>query len=283
MGAKRNGASIRRRILARRLRELREQAGFTLEEAAPQLDTSMSRLSRIENGQQKADVHLVKSMLDLFDVGGGQWTELVELARETAKPGWYRAYGLGDNSYVGYETEATQVQEYATGFVPGLLQVPEYSRALYDASPLPRSAEDRERDLAVRAIRQERLQSDDDDPLHFVAIIDEAALRNPVGGRVVQRAQLAHLLAAAELSLVSLQVLPAERGAHPALESGFLVLSFGDLGEPDMAYVEHALGAVHLWKEPDVTLARLKFDRLRTLALAPGESRDLIRRIAGEL
>jgi hypothetical protein len=78
-------------------------------------------------------------------------------------------------------------------------------------------------------------------------------------------------------------VLLAGQGAHPSLESGFFVLSFGDLGEPDMAYVEHALGSTHLWREPEVTLARLKFDRLRTLALAPSESRDLIRRVAGEL
>jgi transcriptional regulator with XRE-family HTH domain len=282
MGAKRNGASIRRRILARRLRELREQAGLTLEEAAPALDSSVSKLSRIETGEQRADVHLVKSMLDLYDAGGDQWTELLTMAREAAKPGWYWAYGLGDNSYVGYETEATQVQEYAAGFVHGLLQVPYYSRALYEASPLPRSTEERERDLEIRMIRQERLHSDDA-PLEFVAIADEAVLRNPVGGRAVQRAQLEHLLTASELPTVSLQVLPAGQGAHPALESGFFVLSFGDLGEPDMAYVEHALGATHLWKEPEVTLARLKFDRLRTLALAPGESRDLIRGVAGEM
>lgn len=280
MGAKRNGASIRRRILARRLRELREGARLTLDEAAPALDTSASRLSRIENGQQKADVHLVKSMLDLYD-SGDQWTAMLELAREAAKPGWYRAYGLGDNSYVGYETEATQVQEYASGFVPGLLQVADYSRALYEASPLPRSTEERERDVKVRMIRQERLESQDD-PLQFVAIIDEAVLCNPVGGRAVQRAQLAFLMTASEWPTVSLQVLRSGQGVHPALASGFLVLSFGDLGEPDMAYVEHALGATNLWKEPDVTLARLKFDRLRTLALAPGESRDLIRRVAGE-
>jgi transcriptional regulator with XRE-family HTH domain len=281
MGAKRNGASIRRRILARRLRKLREGARLTLDEAAPALDTSASRLSRIENGQQKADVHLVKSMLDLYDAGD-VWTELLELAREAAKPGWYRAYGLGDNSYVGYETEAMQVQEYAAGFVPGLLQIPDYSRALYDASPLPRSADDRDRDIQVRMIRQERLESEDD-ALQFVAIIDEVVLRNPVGGGATLRAQLAHLLTASELPTVSLQVLPMGRGAHPSLASGFLILSFGDLGEPDMAYVEHALGATHLEKEPAVTLARLKFERLRTLALAPPESREMIRRIADEL
>ncbi|OLT09274.1 hypothetical protein BJF90_44400 [Pseudonocardia sp. CNS-004] len=280
MGEKRNGASIRRRILARRLRTLRESARLTLDEAAPALDSSASKLSRIENGQQKADVHLVKSMLDLYDAGA-EWGELLAMAREAATPGWYRAYGLGDNSYVGYETEATQVQEYAAGFVPGLLQVADYSRVLYDASPLPRSADERERDLKVRMIRQERLGSDED-PLQFVAIIDEAVLRNPVGGPTTQRAQLAHLLSASELPTVTLQVLPMGRGAHPSLASGFLILSFGDLGEPDMAYVEHALGATHLEKEPAVTLARLKFERLRTLALAPAESREIIRRIAAE-
>jgi transcriptional regulator with XRE-family HTH domain len=277
---KRNGASIRRRILARRLRELRERAGYTLERAAPALDSSPSKLSRIETGQQKADVHLVKSMLDVFD-GGDQWSELLALAREAARPGWYRAYGLGDNSYVGYETEATQVQEYALGFVPGLLQVPDYIRAVYDVSPMRRTVEEREREVEVRMIRQRRLHSDDD-PLRLVAILDEAVLRNPVGGPDTHHAQLAHLFDAAELPTVCLQVLPAEQGAHPALGSGFAVLTFGDLGEPDMAYVEHALGAAHLEKEPEVTLARLKFDQLRTLALAPAESRQAIERIAGE-
>jgi transcriptional regulator with XRE-family HTH domain len=282
MGAKRNGASIRRRILARRLRELREQAGLTLEEAAPALDSSMSKLSRIETGQQRADVHLVKSMLDLFDAGGAMWNELLALAREVAKPAWYRAYGLGDNSYVGYETEATHVQEYALGFVPGLLQVPDYSRALYDASPLPRSAEERERDLQVRAIRQRRLRARED-PLQLITIVDEAVLRNPVGGRATQRAQLKHLLTATELPTVSLHVLCAEQGAHPSLASGFMILSFDDLGEPDMAYVEHALGATHLEKEPAVTLARVKFDQLRSRALGQAESQEVIRRVAGEM
>jgi transcriptional regulator with XRE-family HTH domain len=279
---KRNGSSIRRRILGRRLRELRELAGYTLEAAAPALDASVSKLSRIETGQQKADVHLVKSMLDLFDAGGDHWSELLALAREAGQRGWYRAYGLGDNSYVGYETEATQVLEYALGFVPGLLQVPDHSRALYDASPMRRTAAELEREVQVRMIRQRRLRSDDD-PLRLVAILDEAVLRNPVGGPQAHCAQLAHLLAVAELRTVTLQVLPAGQGAHPALGSGFTLLSFGELGEPDMAYVEHALGATLLEKEPDVALARLTFDHMRTLALAPVESRELIRRISGEL
>jgi transcriptional regulator with XRE-family HTH domain len=278
----RNGSSIRRRMLARRLRELREQAGFTLEEAAPALDSSPSKLSRIETGQQKADVHIVKSMLDLFDAGGDQWGELIALAREAARPGWYRAYGLGDNSYIGYETEAVQVKEYALGFVPGLLQVPEYSRALYDSSMVLRTAEERELALQVRMIRQRRLRSEDN-PLDLVAILDEAVLRNPIGGPDALRAQLAHLSAAAELPTVALQVLPTGAGAHGGLGSGFVVLNFGELGEPEMAYVEHALGATHLVKEADLTRARIIFDQLRSLALAPAESVAFIRRVADEM
>jgi uncharacterized protein DUF5753 len=131
-------------------------------------------------------------------------------------------------------------------------------------------------------IRQRRLRSSDDQ-LHLVAILDEAVLRNPIGGCAAQRAQLAYLVAAADLPTVDLQVLPAGSGAHGGLGSGFVILHFGDLGEPDMAYVEHALGATHLVKEPDLTRARLVFDQLRSLALASAESVEFIRRVAAEL
>ena len=106
----RNGSVVRRRILGRQLRLLREQAGFTLEAAAPVLDWSVSKLSRIETAQQSIDVHGVRSMLDLYDVGGDRWGELVALTRETRRKGWWRAYKLGDMSYVGFEAEACRVQ-----------------------------------------------------------------------------------------------------------------------------------------------------------------------------
>lgn len=96
------------------------------------------------------------------------------------------------------------------------------------------------------------------------------------------RAQLRHLLDVGELATVTLHVLPTSAGAHPSLASGFIVLNFGDLGEPDMAYVEHSLGAVFLDKESDVTRARLTFDRLRSTALSTLDSAALIRRIAEE-
>ena len=274
----RNG-TVRQRILGRRLRRLRENAGHTLEAAAAALEISASRLARIETAQQGVDVHVVKSMLDLYDIGGDRWTQTLQLVREARQKAWWRRYGLGDTSYVVFEADAALVQEYATGFVPGLLQLPDYARALFDASAVVRTHEQREAEVELRLIRQRRL-TDPDNLLELNAIVDEAVLRNPVGGVEVLRAQLAHLIEAAQLPSVTFQVLPARPGAHASLASGFYVLSFGDLGEPDMAYVEHALGATHLEGEQDVGLARIQFDQLRTLALRPVDSLALLRDIA---
>ena len=79
---------------------------------------------------------------------------------------------------------------------------------------------------------------------------------------------------------MTLCVLPTAAGARTALGSGLTILHFGDLGEPDIAYVEHALGGVMMNKEGDVAKARLAFDRVRTDALGPAESLALIRRLA---
>ena len=275
----RNGSVVRRRQLARQLRLLREDVGLTLESAAPALDWSVSKLSRIETAQQAVDVHGVRSMLDLYEVGGDHWMQILTLYREAQQKGWWRAYGLGDDSYVGFETEATLVQEFTLAYVPGLLQTAAYSRALFEAVPIRRTSREIDAAASVRAIRQERLSSAENPP-EFVAIIDESALHRPIGGATVLADQLSHLTASAALDAVTLQVLPASIGAHAAVASGFFILSFGDLGEPDMAYVEHALGAVNVEKEADVARARLAFDRLRSDALSPADSLALIEAVA---
>jgi transcriptional regulator with XRE-family HTH domain len=271
---------VRRRVLARQLRLLRDQAGLTLEQAAPKLDFSVSKLSRIENAQVVIDVHWVKSMLDVYDVGGARWSELMELAREAHRPGWWRAYGLGNNSYIAFETEASRLQEFTVSYVPGILQTADYSRALMRAVPLRRTAEELENEVAARIYRQHRLTSAED-PLELVVVIDEVALHRQVGGHDVMRSQLERLAASVELEAVTLHVLPAAAGAHAALPSGFMILSFGDLGEPDMAYVEHTLGALMLDEDEEVARARLTFERLLSDALDPTESLVLVRRLAG--
>ncbi|MFN2496224.1 MAG: helix-turn-helix domain-containing protein [Pseudonocardiaceae bacterium] len=109
----RTNGTLPQRQLGRKLRELREAAGLTLEEAAPQLDWSTSKLNRIENGQQSVDVHAVRSMLDLYDVGGERWTEIIDLAREARQKGWWRAYGINNAGFVALEADAAAVYVYA--------------------------------------------------------------------------------------------------------------------------------------------------------------------------
>jgi transcriptional regulator with XRE-family HTH domain len=271
---------VRRRVLARQLKLLREEAGLTLEEAAPKLDFSVSKLSRIENAQILIDVHWVRGMLDLYDVGGDRWTELVELAREANQPGWWKAYGLGNNSYIAFETEARRIQIFTLGYVPGLMQTAEYSRALMIAVPVRRTEAQLDNEVAARMYRQQRLASIENQ-LELAAVIDESALHRPVGGVEVLRRQLDHVAALAELDTVTLRVLPTDVGAHAALASGFSILNFGELGEPDMVYIEHTVGALTLDKAGDVARARLAFERVLSAALDPAESLALIRRLAG--
>ncbi|GAA5116328.1 helix-turn-helix transcriptional regulator [Pseudonocardia adelaidensis] len=271
---------IRRRVLARQLKLLREQSGLTLEQAAPKLDFSVSKLSRIENAQVVIDVHWVKSMLDVYDAGGARWNELLDLAREAQQPGWWRAYGLGNNSYIAFETEASRVQVFTLGYVPGLLQTAGYARALMRAVPVRRTDEQLDNEVAARMYRQQRLSSAEN-PLELVAVVDEPVLHRPVGGPDGLREQLDHLAMLAELDSVTLHVLPAAVGAHAALASGFSILSFGELEEPDMAYIEHTVGALMLDKAEEVVRAKLAFEHVLSDSLDPAESLALIRRSAG--
>ncbi len=276
------GATIPRVQLARQLRELREEAGLSLEAAAPLLDWSPSKLSRIENAHQRVDVHSVRSMLDLYDVGGERWTELIELTRTASQRGWWRAYGMSDHGYVPLEAEASLVRVFTLAYVPGLLQTAEYARALFRAGQPQRSEAGLENDVTVRMIRQKRLTSTEQ-PLRLVAVVDESALHRPVGGPDVMCAQLVRLVDDAALDAVTLQVLPTGVGAHRGLAGPFNVLSFDALAVPDMAYIEHSLGAVHLDKEEDVAPAKLTFDRLRSEALSPADSVALIERLAAQM
>jgi transcriptional regulator with XRE-family HTH domain len=277
-----NGAVVRRLQLGRILRELREQAGLSLEVAAPAFDWSSSKLSRIENGRQGVDVHGVRTMMDVYGVAGSQWEELLDLTRSASEKGWWRAYGLDDKGYVPLEAEATLVREATAAYVPGLLQTEAYARAVFAIGIQRRTDAALDNLTAVRRIRQERLTSEED-PLDLVAVLDEAVLRRRVGGRAVMRAQLAHLVEAAAMDRVTLHVMPLDVGAYPGLSAPFALLTFGGIDFGDTLYVEHPAGAVHISKENEVAVARLKFDRLRSLALDLDESVALIHRVAAEM
>ena len=268
--------TFRRRRLARRLRQMREQAGLTLAEAAQLLDKKRSSLGRIETGQSRADVHLARSMMDFYDIYD---PELLDLVREANRPGWWTKYGVDDRGYISAETEASTVLEFSIINIPGLLQTEAYMRALFAAHRLP--THKIENEVAARLHRQRRLE-DEEFPLEFAAVIDEAALRKLVGGAAVMRVQLRHLAKCAELPTVTIQVLSDASGAHTGTTGAYNILSFPE-GDPALLHVAHVTGALHIERPEEVAEARLMFDQLRSEALSPKESVALIERLVGDL
>lgn len=262
----------RRRKFGKRLRTLREKAGLTTEQAAARLDKNRTSLVRIESGEYRADVHLVKSMMDLYD----KWDEtLLEDARDALKPSWYSTFGLKDMGYVDVEQEAVRVNEYTCQVVPGLLQTEAYIRAVIEGSRRRRTREQLEGEVSVRLIRQERLTSDED-PIELVTIIDEAALRREIGGPDLMREQWGHLVEMADLPTVTLQVLPFRIGTHSAMDGAFIVLDFPDPKDQPMLYQAYVTGALQVEKAEEVREAKLAFDALRSEALSPTDSVELI-------
>jgi len=271
--------TLRRRRLARKLRALREEAGLSLEEAAPKLDKTRSALGRIEGATTGADVHLVRSMMDLYDVYD---PELLDLARQAMRPGWWQAFGIRDRGFIGLETEALASLELSLMYVPGLLQTEDYIRALFATGKIKRTKKELENQISVRLIRQRRLV-DEQEPLTLVAIMDEAALHRAMGSVEMMRAQLRRLIEATELDTVTLQVLPNVNGPHVGMDGAFTLLQFTDPEDPDLLYVAYVTGALHVEKPQETAEAKLIFDNLRSAALSPVDSVALIERLGSEL
>jgi transcriptional regulator with XRE-family HTH domain len=267
-------STFQRRKLGNKLRRMRERAKMTLDDAAAKLEKSRCTLHRIERGEIKADVHLIRSMMDVYDQFD---PTLLDEARQAAKPPWYRAYGLKNLGYVDVETEAAYVHEFALIELPGLLQTEAYMRALF-AQTCGRSSQTLEKDIRVRLIRQERL-TNDDRPLDLIAIVHEAALRNEIGGPEVMRGQLRHLVEMAEIPTVALHLIPQEGGGYRVPNGSFILLGFPDPEDPEYLYVEHTTGSLHIEESSQVRQTRLVFDQLRTSVLSPAESVALIERL----
>jgi transcriptional regulator with XRE-family HTH domain len=276
--------TVRRRRLAAELRRIREERNLTIDQVADELDWHATKLSRFETGRRAVQPSDVRALLALYGVGPDEHDALLALAREARQRGWWHAYGQAVPEwfevYVGLESEASALHIYESEFIPGLLQTEDYIRAVHRAAQIRVSEEEVDQRVAVRVERQKLLSGDD--PPHLWAIINEAAIRRTVGGADLMRAQLEHLVKAAMLPNVTLQVLPFSVGAHPAMGGGFHVLGFGP-DDSEVVYIEYPTGTIYLEKRPEVERYTLMFDYLRAAALPTEASRELVAHVAGEL
>jgi transcriptional regulator with XRE-family HTH domain len=279
------GPTVRRRRLGIELRRLREQAGMIGEEVAERMDWSATKVSRIETGQVSVHPGDVSDLLDLYGVGEQETRDaLIAIARQARKKGWWHSYGdvlpQWFQVYIGLEAAAESLWNYQGQLVHGLLQTEDYARAAFQAAGFFTAPEEIDRGVELRMTRQRLLAKDP--PLAPWAVLDEAALRRPVGGRQVMGRQLARLAEAADSPAVRLQVLPASAGAHAAMDFPFTVVRF-PAGEGDVVYLESLTSALYLERAADVARYTLVFDHLRAAALSPKDSVALINTAAREL
>jgi transcriptional regulator with XRE-family HTH domain len=248
------GPTVQRLVLGGHLRRLREEAGMTTERAAASIRGSHSKISRMEHGRVGFKERDIADLLTLYEVGPGDEREaLLRLAKEANTPGWWQPYSdilpHWVEPYFGLEAAASFIREYELQFVPGLLQVEEYARAVIRLGNLP-SQDEVERRAQARISRQEILQREN--PPTVWAVLDEGALRRVIGGPAVMRSQLKHLIDMCDHPAVTLQILPFSAGAHRAMGGPFTILRYTEPDLRDVVYIEQLTSALYLDKPTEV-------------------------------
>jgi transcriptional regulator with XRE-family HTH domain len=273
--------TVRGRRLMREVKRLRESSGMSSDEAARRLDFSKSKLYRIENGKSRIDADDLEDMLDLYDVRSPDRDALVALGRDSRRRGWWTTYkDVFTGSYVGLEYEAARIQ-VASHIVPGLFQTPEYARAVIAETRPALDADEVERRMAARVVRQQAVLHRDNAPdIHVV--LDEAALHRRVGGEEVMMQQLAGLAKASAQPGITIQVLPFAAGASAALEGDFVILAFPDPEDPPVAYAEGLFGDLYLESKEELDRYSLAWTHLLDKALSPAESAAMISELLQE-
>jgi len=243
--------TLRRRELASRLRELRKQAGLTVEDVARELLCSPPKVSRIETGTRSPTLRDVRDLCVLYGVSQDEQARLMVIARESKQQGWWNKFDdLAIESLIGLEIEAKRISSYESCVVPWVFQTEQYARAVIKGF-LPR-IDDRilEERVTARMTRQELLRSAD--PPYLWSLIDESALRRIVGGGSVMREQLSKILEVAAIPHVTMQVVPFDAGAHPGMDNTFTLLEFNTPAQPPVAFVENLAGTFYLERESEI-------------------------------
>ncbi len=274
---------VRRRLLGAALRRFREQAGYTLEDAARILECDRSKISRIETGQRGVRPKELRELLVEYGVDELRRDALLTVARQAHQAGWWQSYShvLSDayQDFIGLEATAASIWTYEAQLVPGLLQTEDYARAIASASLVNESLEEREQFVQVRLMRQQVLSRDE--PLQFWAILSEGALRQMVGGPEVMQAQLSHLIEiGSDRSNVNLQVLPFAAGAHAATSGPFVIMKFPEAPDLGVVYLEGQTGGIYLESADEVARYTLVFEHLRASALSTSATVRLIEEVA---
>jgi transcriptional regulator with XRE-family HTH domain len=278
-----SAATVRLLVLGKRLRDLREAAGKSLEDAATCLGVSVLAIRRIEQGQVKWKMPYIRLLLEEYGVAGDDAKVFLELAAEANQPGWWYRYRdvLPDwfRAFVSLEEEASLMRAYEPHYIPGLLQTEDYARTVLRAGL--RDQQEIERRVELRMERKRRLvQPEGPD---FWVVMDETVLRRPVVSPKVMRDQIDHLIEVAALPNITLQVIPFALYVHEGMYGPFQIFRFPFKELQDIVYVETVLGSFYVDQYDDVTAFQAALDRMSALAPPPRSTAALLGAIQKEI
>jgi hypothetical protein len=275
------GPTVVRMLLGARLRRLRLAAGISREHAGTTIRASESKISRLELGRTGFKSRDVSDLLALYGVSDGdEQAILLGLATQANLAGWWQSYSdvvpAWFEPYLGLEQAASVIRGYEVQFIPGLLQTADYARAVIRLAD-GLSEADADHRVTLRMHRQQVLHRAR--PPHVWAVIDEAVLRRPIGGRAVMRGQVEHLAKMSLRGHVTIQLLPFSAGGHPAAGGPVTLLRFPEALLPDVVYTEQLDSAVYLNKPADTLHYWNVLNGLATEALPPEQSTQALRRL----
>jgi transcriptional regulator with XRE-family HTH domain len=271
--------TVRRRELGALLRALRTERGWTVEQVADRLMVSSSKVSRLETGQRGVSARDIRDLCDLYQVTEERRQQLTDLAAEGKQQAWWQSRKIYYSNYVGLEAEAASIHDFGLGVVPGLLQTPDYGRAVLSATRPALPPDVIEQRLASRIERQRLLATAN--PPEFEAVIDEGVLHRIADSRRAMRVQLEHLLAESERPNVTIRVLPYKAGLLPSNTNKFIILEFATPALQPIVFIEHLTGDLYLDHLEDVAAYQATFGLMREMALTEDETRELLRELAG--
>lgn len=278
-----SGPTVRRLVVGAQLRRLREAKGMTREAAGYAIRGSESKISRLELGRVSFKKRDITDLLKLYGLpeDDERAESLVRLAEEANQPGWWHRYDEAITkwfeTYLGLEEAANYIRTYENQFIPGLLQTEDYARAVVSIGMQRAPGEDIEPKVRLRMERQRILERPD--PPVIWAVIDEAALRRPMSGRLVMKAQIRHLLDLMKRPNITVQVVPFRQGGHAAESGAFTMLRFEEKDLPDVVYLEQLVSALYLDKREHVDRYAEVMVRLAGESPTPEASEELLSKI----
>ncbi|MCX4975397.1 MULTISPECIES: helix-turn-helix transcriptional regulator [unclassified Streptomyces] len=286
MSEPRSAPTVGQVVLGRRLLDLRERAGLKREEAARVLRVAPATVRRMEMAEVSLKIPYLQLLLKSYGVSDEEAEGFVLLAEEANKPGWWQRFHDilpgWFSMYVSLEGAAALIRQYEPHFVPGILQTEEYARGVLKAGAIGQTRpEDIERHVALRMQRQDLLTRAD--APRIWAVMDETALRRPIGGPEVMRAQVDKLLQATKLPNLTLQVIPFSSGPHPGTYGPFVLFRFAVPELPDMVYSEYLTGAVYLDARSEVATHLEVMDRMAAQAATAHRTKEILRDLRKEL